>query len=101
MAHLQFQRFSYYHQDGEHGGMEAGVVLELRGYILTQSQQKSIVTLKEALERNLKAHPHSDTLPSTGPHRLTVPLPLWVTFFQTTTEGMEDLEDGESGVEMV
>lgn len=75
------------------------MVLKLRGYILTQSTEVDCHT-EGGFRKKPQSPPHSDTLPSTRPHLLTVPLPLWAVFFQISTGGMEDL-DGESGVKTV
>lgn len=70
-------------------GDKADVVLEKELSVLQLHPQAADanVSLGVALSTgDLRAHPHSDTLPPTRPRLLIVPLPMGAIFFQTTTQ---------------
>ena len=60
--------------------MQADMVLELRVLHLTGNRKSAESHAEKSLsKRDLKARPHSDTLPPTRPHLLIVPH-LWGSF---------------------
>ena len=88
-----FRGSVYYHHGRKHGSIQADTVLgkELRVLhpsassskgsrrrrLSTESQEEAPIPHWAELEhKNLKVHPHSDTLPPTRPHLLRVPLPV-------------------------
>jgi hypothetical protein len=81
-AGLQFQRFSPSSSWWEHGGMQAGMVLEKEVRVLhldLQAADEDCAQMDTGHSLNiyaLKACLHSDTLSPTKPHLLTVPLPM-------------------------
>jgi hypothetical protein len=71
-AGLQFRSLVHYHHDGKHSSRQADVVLEeLRVlHFDLQVAEGNCMTRGSLSIYNLKAHPHSDTLPPTRPHLL-------------------------------
>ena len=71
-----------YHRDREHGSMHIDMVLEQRVLCLSDNRKLTGSHSKGSLsKRDLKACPHSDTLPPTRPHHPVMPLPFGAIFF--------------------
>ena len=68
-------------------------------YILQATGSQLTVILSGTWRKDLKARPHSDTLPSTRPHLLIVPLPLGAVFFQTTARTIRKCAEKAIGSE--
>jgi hypothetical protein len=69
----RFRGSVHYHHGRKHGSIQAGMVLEKELRVLIQRQPEETVSssLGRAWAlRDLKACPHSDTLPSQRPHLL-------------------------------
>ena len=86
----RFSSLSSWWDTAGHGSVQADMVPEKELRVLRlnpQAMGSGLCHTRCSLSiRDLKACPHSDTLPPTRPHLLIVPLPLGAIFFQTSTD---------------
>lgn len=79
-AGLQLRGLVHYHHGGEHGSMQAAMVLEKALRVLhvdLQAAEGACEPTGQSLGIGaLKARPHHDTLPPTRPYILTVAHPM-------------------------
>jgi hypothetical protein len=78
---MGFRGSVYYHHGRKHGSIQADTVLErelrvLRLDLKAAEREPVHYTGSGLSVRDLKGHPHSDSLPPKRPHLLIVPLPM-------------------------